>query len=314
MASIAPISDRGDEPTSDVVATGMAVRADVVRLVRERKYEDALALLYAARADSPDSREISASIRQIKEFLIGSYAKRLGGLDRVASPVRAPGARFPDALLVARYIDGSSTFEDISRSCPLGQLRTLQVLVALYAGAESVPPLRDTPQPPAVASVAPPAPDAWRSSVAAVASPSSYAPPAPDAWRSSFASAAVASPSSFTPPPSTARSTSAAPPAPWSGWSAPATPPAPPVEEPAPETQRARTGDSARPAPVGRGASPESPDDVRFKQAFARGTAAFVQRRFEDAVEAFRECEQIRPTDAAAATMLRRALRDTGRG
>jgi hypothetical protein len=124
------------EPDSETVPKTALVRADVVGLVRDKRYEEALAVLYRARAESPSDREIQKSIGQIKEFLIGAYAKRLGGLDQVARPIPLSAVRSPDALLLARYIDGTSTFGDVAQICALGQLRTLQVLVALYSGNE----------------------------------------------------------------------------------------------------------------------------------------------------------------------------------
>jgi Flp pilus assembly protein TadD len=52
-----------------------------------------------------------------------------------------------------------------------------------------------------------------------------------------------------------------------------------------------------------------SPEDELFRATFARGTAAYVQRRYAEAVDAFRECVQMRPNDQAAGLMLGRALR-----
>jgi tetratricopeptide (TPR) repeat protein len=113
-----------------------SVRADVVALLREKRYEETLAALYRARAESPDDRELQKSIDQLKTFLIGTYAKRLGGLDQIAKPIPLSAVRTPDSVLLARYIDGTSTYGDLAQICPLGQLRTLQVLVGLYQGAE----------------------------------------------------------------------------------------------------------------------------------------------------------------------------------
>jgi hypothetical protein len=137
------IADRSKLATamsSERDASAALVRADVLVLLRERRYEDALAVLYRARADSPDSAELQKSIDQIKEFLIGAYAKRLGGLDQIAQQVPVNAGRSPDVVLISRYIDGSSTFGDIAQMCPLGQLRTLQVLVGIYRKPDAAPP------------------------------------------------------------------------------------------------------------------------------------------------------------------------------
>jgi hypothetical protein len=227
---------------SDRDASAALVRADVLVLLRERRYEDALAVLYRARADSPDSAELQKSIDQIKEFLVGAYAKRLGGLDEIAPPMPVNGARSPDVVLVSRYINGSSTFGDIAQMSPLGQLRTLQVLVGLYKKADAAPASADA--------------ERARSGVHAIA-PATNGPQ----------SAQVQLPSDV-----------------------------------APDTARSP---SALPAPAA-----ETDEDRRYKEAFALGTAAFIQRRFAAAVAAFGVCDGLRPGDKAAQVMIRRAQRD----
>jgi hypothetical protein len=123
-------------PQGDALQRVASLRADVVALLRERRYEETLAALYRARSESPADLELQKGIDQLKEFLIGTYAKRLGGLDRVATPIPLSAVRSPDAVLLARYIDGTSTYGDLAQMCPLGQLRTLQVLLGLYSGSE----------------------------------------------------------------------------------------------------------------------------------------------------------------------------------
>ncbi|AUX46432.1 TRP-like protein [Sorangium cellulosum] len=236
------------EPESRAIPKSTPVRAEVVRLVREKRYEEALAVLYRARSEAPDDRELQTSIERIKEFLAGAYAKQLGGLDRVAGPIPVSAGRSPDALLVARYIDGSSTFDDIVQMSPLGRLRTLQVLVALYTGGEVASPFSErTPQ-------------SWRRKLDSV--PEAGMDPAPPTM----------------PARGVARRSEEPPPA-----SAPFTPRVIETEE-----------------------------DRRYREAFARGTAAFVQRRYAEAIEAFEACASMRPGDAAAAVMLRRSRHDFG--
>ena len=225
-------------------ASAALVRADVLVLLRERRYEEALAVLYRARADSPGSTELQKSIDQIKEFLIGAYAKRLGGLDQIARPVPVNTARSPDVVLVSRYIDGSSTFGDVAQMCPLGQLRTLQVLVGLYRKPEALAPSAE--------------PELPRSGLHPL-----------DALASQPATLDVNMP----------------------------------PDVPAPDTARSP---SALPTPV----VVETEDDRRYKENFSLGTAAFIQRRFADAVAAFRACDDLRPGDHAAQVMLRRSQRD----
>jgi hypothetical protein len=52
----------------------------------------------------------------------------------------------------------------------------------------------------------------------------------------------------------------------------------------------------------------ETEEDRRYKEAFARGTAAFIQRRFSDAAEQFDACLRVRPADRAADVMFKRSL------
>src|SRR3954469_7805422 len=118
---IAERSELAAAMSSERDASAALVRADVLVLLRERRYEEALAMLYRARAESPDSAELQKSIDQIKEFLVGAYAKRLGGLDQVARPIPVSSTRSPDMVLVSRYIDGTSTFGDVAQMSPLGQ-------------------------------------------------------------------------------------------------------------------------------------------------------------------------------------------------
>jgi hypothetical protein len=213
------------KPESDPSAA--LVRSDVLVLLRQKRYEEALARLYQARTDTPGSTELQKGIDQVKEFLVGSYAKRLGGLDQIAEPVEPAAGRSPDMVLLSRYIDGVTTYGDLAAICPLGRLRTLQVLTEIYAKPVD--------------------------------------PPASDARL-------VAQPVDA-PEPETARSPTTIPP--------PATP-----------------------------AIDDSPEARAYRAAFGQGTAAFIQGRFADAIEAFETCATLRPGDGAATVMLRRARRD----
>ncbi len=230
------LNEGGDSSTA-------LVRADVLVLLREKRYEEALARLYQARSEAPDSVELQKGIDRVKEFLIGAYAKRLGGLDQIPQPITPQAGRSPDVVLLSRYIDGATTYGDIAEMCPLGRLRTLQVLIELYGS-------------PALAS--PPAPA------------SRPVPPLSESRRLDQESLNAEEPM-----PETARSGSSAPPPP---------PPPPPAEE--------------------------APEVRLYREAFSRGTAAFIQERFADAVEAFETCARLRPGDGPAEVMLRRARRD----
>lgn len=228
----------------DALHKADSLRADVVALLREKRYEEALAVLYRARSDAPADPELQRSIEQVKEFLIGAYAKRLGGLDRIATPVPRPAVRSPDAVLLARYIDGTSTIGDVAQMCPLGKLRTLQVLVGLYSGTE--PPRIDLEPPPSGLRV-------------------------PEVARD------------LTPPEFvTSRAEG---------------------EERPPDTARSSSGTTQPFSRLG-----ESEDSRSYKQSFELGTAAFVQRRYKDAIEAFETCVRLRPDDKGALALLRRSV------
>jgi len=222
--------------------TSALVRSDVLVLLREKRYEEALARLYQARAESPDNAELQKGIEQVKEFLIGAYAKRLGGLDQVARQMPPAAGRSPDMVLLSRYIDGVTSYGDLAEICPLGRLRTLQVLVEMYAPKTSV-----------------------------AGEPGSGRRPL-EALPASIPQVEVITPS----------------------------------EEPVPET--ARSGSSLPPPASSK--VDDSPEARAYRDAFGRGTAAFIQQRFADAVAAFEQCAELRPGDKAAEVMLRRARRD----
>jgi tetratricopeptide (TPR) repeat protein len=230
------------------------VRADILVLLREKRYEEALARLYQARSESPDSAELQKGIDQVKEFLIGAYAKRLGGLDQIARPIAPAAGRSPDIVLLSRYIDGTSTYGDLAQMCPLGRLRTLQVLMEMY------------PRP--------------------GASPALAQPEAPYSGPRSLDSAAK-------PGPSAALDASG--------------------EEAPPDTARSASAirlESRLETLEPRRERLESPEDRQYRELFELGTAAFIQRRYDDAEAAFESCSQLRPGDGPASVMLRRVRRE----
>ena len=231
---------------SSADAVAALVRADILVLLREKRYEEALARLYQARSESPDSAELQKGIDQVKEFLIGAYAKRLGGLDQIAKPVPPAAGRSPDVVLLSRYIDGTSTYGDLAQMCPLGRLRTLQVLMEIYPRQSSLP------------GAEPEAPYSGPRSVDSAAHLSG--------------SEGLAD-SDDERPPETERSSSAI-----------------------------RLGEQVA-APV------ETAEERSYREQFQLGTAAFVQRRYEDAIAAFEACKQQRVDDPRVDVMLRNVRR-----
>jgi len=138
-SSAPPPSRPGEsEPRADS-AVAMPMRPRLERLLREHRYEEALALLYSARASNPKNSEIPKSIRLLRERLTADYAQRLGDLDRV--PTLAPGALElnGEEQQVAALIDGISSYLDIATASPIGRLPTLRILSALEASGQLIP-------------------------------------------------------------------------------------------------------------------------------------------------------------------------------
>jgi hypothetical protein len=147
-------------------------------------------------------------------------------------------------VLLSRYIDGTSTYGDLAQMCPLGRLRTLQVLIEMYAQPQVIP--------------APTEPEA----------PYSGPRPLDDVARPALVIALREA-----------------------------------GEEPAPDTARS-------PAVTPPEVVVEEPDARRYRELFALGTAAFIQRRYDDAIEAFEGCAALRPVDGPTEVMLRRCRRE----
>ena len=114
-------------------------------LLSQRRYEEVLSLLYAARKRAPQDASLSKSIRHVRERLAREYAYRLVDLDRVPRPVpgrpwsaladadwsASDSAIAREARQLASLIDGISSFADIVAASPLGQLSTLRGLCTL---------------------------------------------------------------------------------------------------------------------------------------------------------------------------------------
>jgi tetratricopeptide (TPR) repeat protein len=103
---------------------------ELERLLRDRRYEEALKVLYAARAQSPKDQAISRSIRLLRERIAVDYAARLVNLDRV--PLRgervASGTLSGEERQVFSLVDGISSYGDIVAASAMGRLNTLRIL------------------------------------------------------------------------------------------------------------------------------------------------------------------------------------------
>lgn len=123
-----PITLEDEEPSSPLEAPAL------LGLVKSGRYEEALEMLYEARALRPTDASISRSIQHLKGRLIRRYARRLGCIDSVpalTSQRETTQTLGPEGFQVYRLIDGIASFDDIAVSSPLGRLRTLGILCEL---------------------------------------------------------------------------------------------------------------------------------------------------------------------------------------
>jgi len=277
---IAPVSssNRFTEPLAGTEreANLTQVRSEVLQLLKEKRYEDALQLLYWARSKLPGHAELQRSVEQVKELLVGSYAKRLGGLDKLAEPLTTKPKRSPDFLLISRYIDGVSTYGDLAQICPLGRLRTLQLLTELYC-------------PDAEAQGEPRSGERVVNSSAASQEAEELEEKAPITRRSSSlpppAEQSVDRPPGRIGPPPSSRSPDIVP-------------------SVGPDGKEYRVSQPGEAHPFA------TSEPCAFRESFEAGTSAFVQKRFEEAAEAFRKCMNVRPDDKQAEVMLRHCERE----
>jgi len=107
-----------------------------VELVRERRFEEALTVLYAARASFPRHAGISRSIQAVKQRLVREYRMEVGDLGAIPAVRLEPQALGAVALSddeaeILGLLDGIVTFEDVIQSSTLGVLHSLRVLAQL---------------------------------------------------------------------------------------------------------------------------------------------------------------------------------------
>lgn len=265
-----------------------ALRAELVPLLQAKRYEDALSLLYRARCVWPNDEELQVSTEQVKGFLIIKYARKLGGLDRVAPALPPSAVRTPEVMLLSRYINGYSTFDDLAQVSPLGRLRTLQVLVSLYT--ESTPPPIDGEPSSGLrlpGELRPASNTRFRSD-----------PDEPPDTARSAAVESAASSETFSTNPVSANAGSMNRDVRF--VSGPASAASPAIE--------ARASASATSSSPQLASIFQPPPDDEFKRHYAAGTTAFVQKRYADAAAAFQTCIDLRPADQSAAVMLKRSL------
>lgn len=109
-------------------------RAALEALLHDKRYEEALALLYRARDRTPQDPALSRSIRALKEHLVLCFSRELGSLDRIPVLVASDEALAkiaPEQRQVLRLIDGLATFGDVLVSSRLGRFETYRLLASM---------------------------------------------------------------------------------------------------------------------------------------------------------------------------------------
>jgi tetratricopeptide (TPR) repeat protein len=123
-----------DEAENELRRSVSEVRTELEHLLSERRYEEALELLYAARRRNPNAPDIARGIQLLKQRLVRRYLHRLGNLDHVPRTSRAPaeyGHLPEEARTLLRLCDGVSSYGDVARASRLGRYETYRMLAQL---------------------------------------------------------------------------------------------------------------------------------------------------------------------------------------
>jgi CheY-like chemotaxis protein len=145
-APVASAFPRGAEETPIVLGRGahFSDYPRVASLVREGRFDEALAELYAHADRMPDDRAITHAIESVRDVMAETALAELGAQD--AAPVKT-GAPSPDLGADERYlagrIDGNRSIAQLLRESTLGRHRTIRALVSLVKdGAVAIPTAR----------------------------------------------------------------------------------------------------------------------------------------------------------------------------
>lgn len=149
MEAAAPSSD---EPPLSIESLSVLA----VELIRERRLEEALALLYTAHGEAPKDQAISRSINVIKQRLTREYRTEIGDLGNI------PHLTVDESLIdeldlldeereVLRLMDGIVALDDVVQTAGLGPLHIYRVLAQLLRRNLIVlkPPSATAPEQPA---------------------------------------------------------------------------------------------------------------------------------------------------------------------
>jgi hypothetical protein len=107
-------------------------KSHFVELLRQRRFDEGLSVLYQLREHSPDNASIARGIQLLKAKLLQDQLERLGDLDLVPR-LRAvsPSTLGDDVASVLRLVDDISCTGDILECSRLGRLATARALVQL---------------------------------------------------------------------------------------------------------------------------------------------------------------------------------------
>jgi CheY-like chemotaxis protein len=129
-----PSASQADDDDDEVV--GGIDYAEVLAMLREKRFDEALVLLYLAHDKDPRNRNISRIIGLVKERLIVHQRRLIGNMDAVPrllyelDELKGLGLARDDFYL-ARRIDGMCTVDDLASVSQLAINRTLECLLRL---------------------------------------------------------------------------------------------------------------------------------------------------------------------------------------
>lgn len=282
-------------------------RAVMERLLQDRRYEEALQLLYKEREQNPEEPAISRGIRLLKEHLVIHYGRELGSLDWVPDLVASEEVMSrlpPEHREVLRLVDGVASFGDVLGSSRLGRFETYRFLAALLkrgsitARAPSVatPVVRESRTPAQRPRADEPAPITRPSGAASSKSSVGryvYVAEAPIVELEAQPIEAPAAPAPR-PTPAPARVVTPAPPTPRVSVPAMAVAPAPP------------------PLPAAAPAADIAPPTGDFDALFEQATEAYLSKDYREAMRLYEECLALRPGEFRAEHNLRKLRQLTG--
>jgi hypothetical protein len=260
-------------------------------LLQERRFEEALNLLYASREHAPGNPSISRAIHVLKDRLLAQYRRQVGSMDRVPTRIREDPAGLSDERAVWALVDGVATVADVVECCSLGQFRTMQLLLSLSTrgiislGPAAVHGSSVTPSSHAITdevatvlrSPAPPGPILTPGTMAAVLEPLSK-PPLPQAQPPRPTRLHAAPPLREVPPP-------------------PASVPPPPVSLPPP---------AASVPPLAPLVPAQASAEDEHEAMFAQALKAYLVRDYATAERVFQQCADRWPDDTRVQHNLRK--------